>query len=72
MGHNGDRLPWDENPKEHMGMMEMGPQETNTPWGTVGADPHGMKTPKSIWEWWGRVPMRPRAQMAQWGHIPMG
>ena len=46
MGHNGDRLPWDENPKEHMGMMEMGPHETNTPWGTVAQ--------------WGRDPMRPR------------
>ena len=57
MGRNGDRPPWDEDPKEHMGMVEMGPHETNTPWGAMAQ--------------WGRDPMRPRPHGAQRGPTPV-
>ena len=58
MGHNGDRPPWDEDPKEHMGMAGMGPHETKGPNGAMGTHPHGMKTPWGAMAQWGQDPMR--------------
>ena len=72
MGRNGDRPPWDEDPMGHSGTVGTGSYETETPWGTMGTDPHGMKTPKSIWEWWRWDPMRPTPHGAQWEQISMG
>ena len=71
MGRNGDRPPWDGDPKEHMGMVEMGSYETNTPWGAMGTDLHGMKTPWGTVAQWGRDPMRPRPHGAQRGPTPV-
>ena len=61
MGRNGDRPPWDGDPKEHMGMVEMGSYETNTSRGTVGTGSYETETP------WGATGTDPCANKPPYG-----